>query len=169
MNQIDKQIPQNKRIPVFFTDQGPETDAKAFITDGVQPLNGQGFTFEDAFTQQWFKDNKIGPAAGEPKNAAYWLTVYRTSNGDFTPFFAKKKKHRRLEANLDESALSRTSTGSRVYVALDRSQDRTIFSGVQTFKADGSIDHVGESQLSSFSLLLYPTLAFHAMEGNPLE
>lgn len=41
--------------------------------------------------------------------------------------------------------MSRTSTGSKAYVAMDRSQGRTIFSGVQTYKADGSIDHVGKS------------------------
>ena len=89
MNQIDKQIPIEKRTPVFFTDQGPMSDAVNFIKDGKQPLNGQGFTFEDAFTTQWFKDNKIGPAAGEPRNDVYWLTVYRSSNGNLAPFFAK--------------------------------------------------------------------------------
>jgi len=95
MNQINKQIPQDRRIPVFFTDQGPEADAKNFITDNVQPLNGKGFTFDDAFTSQWFKENGIGPEANKPRDNAYWLTVYRSSNGNKTPFLAKRMHMRR--------------------------------------------------------------------------
>ena len=49
---------------------------------------------------------------------------------------------------------------------MDKSQGRTIFSGVQTYKADGSIDHVGGSQLTPFSFQPLPTIYYRRWERN---
>ncbi len=82
MEQINNRIPESKRTPVFFTDQGPQIHAEEFITAEESPVKDKSFTYGDAFPDQWFKDNKIGPKAGKPSDAAYWLTVYRSSNGE---------------------------------------------------------------------------------------
>ena len=54
------------------------------------------------------------------------------------------------------TALAQTTVFEDAYVAMDPSDGRDIFSGVQTYKADGSVDKIGEFPLASINV--FPTL-----------
>ena len=142
---IKATVPAEKLNVIFYTNAKAHDIGLEFLHAKSPGLDGKGILYYDALTDEVVKGVNVD--AKKDKDA-WWVWVYRASTGEFSLCTLDPKINHDLGCakltTIRMLALGRTTDSEDVYIALDPSDCRSIFSPVQTYKSDGRIDTVGE-------------------------